>query len=151
MTQHRIRKRLLRAGTFVVVGLATLAIAGAANSRPGASSAKPVVFKLKEKHHSQISGTATLTSLGKRVRVVLRLQGGSLDNLPAHIHTGPCRREPTFANPRIWSGLRNVVRGKSTTTIRSTTLKSLRARSYSINVHHPASLEVVACGDIPRG
>jgi hypothetical protein len=72
------------------------------------------------------------------------------NNSPAHIHTGPCRREPTFANPRIHSSLNYVVKGRSVTTVTLVTLTKLRARSFSINVHDPGTYRVIACGDIPR-
>jgi hypothetical protein len=72
------------------------------------------------------------------------------ESSPAHIHTGPCRREPTFANPRIANGLLSVVKGKSVTFVHATTLKRLRASRHSINVHDPNTLGVIACGDIPR-
>lgn len=61
---------------------------------------------------------------------------------------GPCRREPTFANPRIWASLTNVVNGKSVTSV-PVALRTLRSRAFSINVHS-ADYAVVACGDIPR-
>jgi hypothetical protein len=144
------RKRLAKTAILVCVGAAGLATVNAANGEATARSAKPLVFKLNAKHGSAISGVATLTAAGKRVRVVLQLRGRSLNNLPAHIHTGPCRREPTFANPRIWSGLNSVVNGKSVTTLIRTSMARLRARAFSINVHNANTLAVVACGDIPR-
>lgn len=140
-----------RAATLACVGVAGLVAEHAANGEPTAPSAKPIVVKLKESHDSRISGTATLTAAARnRVRVVLRLRGSSLNNLPAHIHTGTCKREPTFANPRIWSGLRNVRDGKSVTTLLRTSMASVRARVLSINVHRATNYGVVACGDIPR-
>jgi hypothetical protein len=135
-----------RAATLLCVGLAALVIGSAARGETGASS---VTFTLKEKHDSGISGTATLTAAGTGVRVVLRLKGRLRGMHFAHIHTGPCRREPTFANPRIWLSLANVQRGKSVTTLDKATVGQFRARTYSINVHDPNSLGVVACGDIP--
>lgn len=147
---NRDRKTLAQAAIVLCVGAAALAFGSAANGAASAPSAKAVVVKMKEKHGSGISGTATLTAAGKGVRVVLRLRGPKLDNLPAHIHTGPCRREPTFANPRIWSSLLGVFKGKSVTVVTTTTLAQLRTRTYSINVHDPNTLGVVACGDISR-
>ena len=144
------RKTLAKTGILLCVGVAALAVGNAANGSAAGPSAKAVVAKLKAKHDSGVSGTARLIALRKGVRVVLRLSGPVRNNSPAHIHTGPCRREPTFANPRIHSGLNYVVDGKSTTTVTLVTLAKLRARSFSINVHDPGSYAVVACADIPR-
>ena len=135
---------------IAVVGV-TLALGIGAAGASTAASPKTLVFKLKEKHDSRISGTATLTAAGTGVRVVLRLAGPVGNRSPAHIHTGPCRREPTFANPRIWLTLSYVERRKSVTAFTDTTLAQLRARTFSINVHDPDTLGTVACGDIPRG
>lgn len=135
-------------------GSAAAALAGVAlalgNGAAGAPTADAVVFKLKERHDSRISGTATVTAVGRGVRVVLQLTGPLRGSPLAHIHTGPCRREPTFANPRIWIGLNDVRRRRSVTVTERTTLEQLRKREFSINVHDPQTLGVVACGDIPR-
>lgn len=106
---------------------------------------------LKEEHASGVSGTALLFPRGKGVRVVLTVDGPVEGRLPAHIHTGRCKDEPTFANPRIWASLKNVVNGRSVTAVTSTSLKTLRRSRFSINVHDPHTLGVIACGDIPLG
>ena len=90
-----------------------------------------------------------LSPAGKGVRVVLTVDGPVEGSLPAHIHTGRCKNEPTFANPRIWASLKNVVNGRSVTAVTSTSLKTLRRSRFSINVHDPHTLGVIACGDIP--
>jgi hypothetical protein len=135
---------------IAAVGVA-VALGIAAEAASTAASSKTLAFKLKEKHDSRISGTATLTATKASVRVVLRLAGPVRGSSLAHIHTGPCRREPTFANPRIWLSLSNVARRRSVTALEDTTLAQLRARAFSINVHDPQTYGVVACGDIPRG
>jgi hypothetical protein len=144
------RKIIAKTAILLCVGVAALALGSAVRGETAGRSAKPVIVKLEEKHSSGISGTATITAARKGVRVVLRLSGPVRESSPAHIHTGPCRREPTFANPRISSGLLSVVKGKSVTVVTTTTLKRLRASRYSINVHDPNTLGVIACGDIPR-
>jgi hypothetical protein len=144
------RKTLVRAAVLLGAGVLGLAFGSPADGSGTATSAAPVDFKLKEKHGSGVSGTATLTAAKKSVRVVLRMSGKLKDGLPAHIHTGPCRREPTFANPRIWTSLFDVVKGKSVTALTTMTMKRLRTAQFSINVHHPQTLGVIACGDIPR-
>jgi hypothetical protein len=144
------RKTVVEMAILLCAGVAALALGSAVHGSTAAPSASAVVAKLKEKHGSGVSGTATVTARGKSVRVVLRLSGPVRNNSPAHIHTGPCRREPTFANPRIHSSLNYVVRGKSVTTVTLVTLRRLRSRSFSINVHDPGTYGVIACGDIPR-
>lgn len=144
------RKALAQTAILLCVGVAALALGSALHGSTAAPSASAVVAKLKEKHGSGVSGTARLTAVRNGVRVLLRLSGPVRNSSPAHIHTGPCRREPTFANPRIHSSLNSVVEGKSVTTVTRMTLPRLRARSFSINVHDPGSYEVIACADIPR-
>jgi hypothetical protein len=133
---------------LLLVGVAALAVGHPADATRDAGAARPLVFKLKERHESGVSGTATLSAVRKRVRVLLRVNGREHEALLAHIHTGPCRREPTFANPRIWASLTNVVNGRSVTTV-AVALRTLRSRAFSINVHSP-DYAVIACGDIPR-
>jgi hypothetical protein len=144
------RKTLVATAVLLCAAVVGLAMGSPALGEGTATSAAPVVFKLKEKHGSRVSGSATLTAAPEGVRVVLRMSGPLKGAFPAHIHTGPCRREPTFANPRIWSSLFDVVKGRSVTEVTTNTLKSLRAKQFSINVHHPRTLGVIACGDIPR-
>lgn len=144
------RQTVAKTAVLLSVGVAALALGSALHGSTAAPSAKAVVAKLKAKHGSRVSGTAKLTALPKGVRVALRLSGPVRDNSPAHIHTGPCRREPTFANPRIHSSLNYIVKRTSITTVTLMTLPRLRARSFSINVHDPGSYGVIACGDIPR-
>lgn len=155
------RKTLAKTAILLCVGVTALPVGTAAGgttdgpNRPdplgaGAPSGKAIGFGLKEKHSSGVSGTATITAARKGVRVVLQLSGPVRESSPAHIHMGPCRREPTFANPRIANGLLSVVKGKSVTLVTTTTLRRLRASRSSINVHDPNTLGVIACGDIPR-
>lgn len=138
-----------KAVILLCVGVASLAIGSVAFGNATTQAGKALVVKLKEKHRSAVSGTVTLTSMGRGMRVALRLNKRVRGSLPAHIHTGPCRREPTFANPRIYISLMNVVNGKSVTIVTRTKLTTLRAGRFSINVHAP-DYSIIACGDIPR-
>jgi hypothetical protein len=143
------RTILAKLGLLLCIGAGALAV-GSAVDGMALTPQRALVFKLKEKHGSGASGTATLAAVGRNVRVVIRLTAPNGNGFPAHVHTGPCRREPTFANPRIHFSLNNVVNGRSVTTLRRTRLRSLRARTLSINVHDPSTYGVIACGDIPR-
>jgi hypothetical protein len=143
------RTVLAKLGMLLCIGAGALAAGSAADGTASAPH-RALVFKLKEKHGSGASGTATLAAVRRDMRVVIRLTAPAGDGFLAHIHTGPCKREPTFANPRIHLSLNNVVKGRSVTTLRRTRLRSLRARTFSINVHDPSTYGVIACGDIPR-
>jgi hypothetical protein len=145
------------------VALLTLVIAGCgggdektegaaarpAAARPAAST--PLEIPLKTAHHSGVTGTATLVPDGSNLKVTLKLSKRVDGRLMAHIHTGPCSKEPTFNNPRIWAGLNEVVDGRSETTVYGiVTLKELESETSSINVHDPAhNQRPLVCADIP--
>ena len=98
---------------------------------------------------SGVSGTATLTPLGKRTKVTLELEVRSAGPVsqpkPAHIHEGSCAK----LDPKPTYGLGDVRSGKSTTTV-SARLSDLRYGSFAVNVHESAAqLEThVACGNL---
>jgi hypothetical protein len=124
--------------------------AGAAATRPAASA--PLAIALEPRHHSGISGTATLVPDGANLNVTLKLSKPIADTLLAHIHTGPCSDEPTYDNPRIWAILDDLVKGTSKTTVNVVTLKELQSEPASINVHDPNhNQRPLVCADIPRG
>jgi hypothetical protein len=86
------------------------------------------------------------------VTVLLTLSKRVPARLLAHIHTGPCCKEPTWSNPRIWANLTEVVDGRSETTVNVVTLAELQSDGASINVHDPDhNQRPLVCGDIPRG
>ncbi len=123
--------------------------AGAAAARPAASA--PVEIPLEPAHHSGVTGTATLVPDGANLNVTLKLSKPIADTLMAHIHTGPCSKEPTFTNPRIWANLDDVVKGTSKTTVNVVTLKELQSEPASINVHDPNhNQRPLVCADIPQ-
>jgi cytochrome c556 len=132
---------------------------GGGDPKPAAATATPAVVRepmeiaLRPAHHSGVSGTARLVPGGKDdMTVTLTLDKHSKARLPAHIHTGPCSKEPTAANPRIWANLEEVRAGRSKTYENIVTLGELRAEGASINVHDPEhGLRAMVCGDIPRG
>jgi hypothetical protein len=134
---------------IVIGGGGEQSTAGAAATRPAAST--PLELPLKPAHHSGISGTATLVPDGANLNVTLKLSKPIADTLLAHIHTGPCSKEPTYADPRIWANLEDVVKGTSKTTVNVVTLKELQSEPASINVHDPNhNQRPLVCADIPR-
>jgi hypothetical protein len=150
---HIHEEREAMPGKILKIGLcalvAALALGGTARSDVAVDAATAVTFTLKARHGSGTTGTATLTSVPAGVRVVLKVKTSFPGRLPAHIHSGRCKPEPTPANPRITNSLKNVVRGKSVTTVSTTSLEVLKAKPFSINVHS-TNYAIIACGDIPR-
>ncbi|TMK76871.1 MAG: hypothetical protein E6G45_12060 [Actinobacteria bacterium] len=106
-----------------------------------------MTVSLGQQNGSGESGSATLTKVGDRTKVVINLQSSSATAIsqPAHIHKGSCAK----LDPTPQYALTNVRVGKSTTTV-NVKLDDLRKGSYAINVHKSmADLKTyVACGDI---
>jgi hypothetical protein len=112
-----------------------------------ASAAHPdVTLKMHAQNGSGESGTATLTDLGGRTRVVIALQHeNTTGNQPAHIHVGPCARLGAVKYP-----LKNVILGHSNTIV-DVPIATLLDNHLAINVHESAKNigRYVSCGDIP--
>jgi hypothetical protein len=136
--------------------LASLSENSSHSSTGGAAAAlapasTPVEITLEPRHRSGVTGTARLTPAGADLKVTLTLDKRIPSTLLAHIHTGPCRDEPTVHNPRIWANLTEVIDGRSATTVNVVTLRELQSESASINVHDPDhNQRALVCGDIPR-
>lgn len=111
-------------------------------------SSDDIFVMLAQQNGSGESGTATLTPLGDRTKIVLDLKGAVAPRQPAHIHEGSC--EKLDANPAY--GLSDVTSGTSTSTV-DTKLSALRRGSFTINVHESADAigNYVACGEIGTG
>jgi hypothetical protein len=104
-----------------------------------------VKLAMKAENGSGESGTATLTAMGAKTRVVLAITGEPASgDQPAHIHTGACPAVGNVAYP-----LHDVVGGKSTTTV-SASLSSLTSGTYAINVHESKAqmTKYVSCADV---
>jgi hypothetical protein len=151
----------MKIGLAMLIAAAALAGCGDDGSARAPASAvttpsASLEVPLKPRHGSKVSGTATLQQVGGDLEVTVVLEkpikAAYDDILPAHIHTGPCSVEPTYANPNMSAGLTEVQDGRSETTVPRTRLAGLQTRPYSINVHEPAGNQrPIACGDIPRG
>ncbi|MBV9080029.1 MAG: hypothetical protein JO102_02800 [Elusimicrobia bacterium] len=106
----------------------------------------PLKVALKELNGSGESGTAILRDTKAGLVVMLTLTG-SKGIQPAHIHKGSC----TKLDPKPWYPLKNVINGKSTTTVPGVTIGEIIGKS-AINVHK--SLKdlptYVACGDVAK-
>jgi Cu/Zn superoxide dismutase len=106
-----------------------------------------VTFELAEENGSGESGTATMTPVGQRTRIVLSLENPTTDSQPAHVHQGSCG--PTL-DPEPFIGLQNVIDGESETVV-NTTMSELTGGGLAINIHQSNSAldQYVACGDMP--
>ncbi|MBV8163263.1 MAG: CHRD domain-containing protein [Candidatus Eremiobacteraeota bacterium] len=111
-------------------------------------SPSSVTVPMHEQNSSGESGAATLTQIGKDVKVVITLKGAPATTpQPAHIHEGTCG-----SIKGVVYALTNVVNGQSTTTGRNATVDSLLDGTHAINVHESADNlgKYVACGDIVK-
>jgi hypothetical protein len=143
---------MIRKGTCVIAALLVVLAAGCGSGSKSGSGSSTVTVNLSEQSSSGESGTATLTKVGNRTKVVLNLQSSSATmanpSQPAHIHKGSCSKlDPTPAY-----ALADVKGGKSTSTV-DAKLDDLRNGSFAINVHKSAAAlqTYVACGDIGTG
>ena len=111
-------------------------------------SSDDVYVMLVEQNGSGESGTARLTPLGNRTRVVLDVTGADAPRQPAHIHVGFCDE----LDPQPEYGLSEVKSGTSVSIV-DAKLTGLRRGSFTINVHQSADAidTYVACGEIGTG
>ena len=92
------------------------------------------------------TGTASLKQVGNDMQVSISLKHAPKGAEPAHIHKGTCANlDPAPAYP-----LKDVVNGKSVTTVHNLTWAMLMKGHYAINVHKSAAdlKTYVACGDL---
>lgn len=108
-----------------------------------------MVVELASQGESTQSGTATLTAMGDRTEVVVKVSPGPVedDPQPLHIHFGTCGAN--LGNLR--HALSNVVAGESVTLV-DEKLSLLRDGNSAINLHKSTSEFAVykSCGGIPR-
>ena len=147
---------MVRKGTCVIVGLVLVLATGCGSgSKSGGSNSSgsgTVTVNLAEQNASGESGTARLTSVGDKTKVVLDLRNPSAtmasETQPAHIHKGSCAK----LDPTPLYALADVKDGKSISTV-DAKLDDLRNGAFAINVHKSAAeiKTYVACGDIGTG
>ena len=101
-----------------------------AMSQPMAGHGDTITIKIKALNGSGESGTATLTRLASRTRVVIGIKGeNTTGKQPAHIHKGTCAKlDPKPAYP-----LHDVVLGKSNTVV-DASFDELVSTPMAINV-----------------
>lgn len=107
---------------------------------------KMVSVVLEAQNKSGQSGSATITNINGKAKVVISVKSGPKDaQQPAHIHLKSCSDIGG-----IKYSLTSVVNGKSETTVDTSVEALLKALPLAINVHKSAaeSSVYVACGDI---
>lgn len=120
---------------------------GRVAAAPAAS--RPITIHLGQMNNSGETGTATLTPLGNRTRVDIRLKGQPAGaDQPVHIHDGTCAN----LNPTPKWVLHDIVKGRSTT-IAPVSLAVLLSAPYVVNAHLSVQQmgTYVACGEIRKG
>jgi opacity protein-like surface antigen len=129
--------------------LRTAAVAAAlALTSAAALAAAPVTVHLAPQNHSGETATATLTQIGANTVVSVVTKNGPGLPQPIHIHQGSCAK----LNPKPYYPLTTVLDGKSVTTLKGVSLKSLQNGNFAINIHHSTSdiPTYYACGNIPK-
>lgn len=129
--------------------VALMFVVSVASAQAGAmgSMSSAVSAKINALNGSGESGSAWLTPMGAKTKVVIKLTGQPAKaNQPAHIHAGTCAKN----NPAPMWALKNVVGGTSTT-ILDAPIAKLTGGKYVINVHESMAMisKYVACGAIP--
>ncbi len=113
-----------------------------------AAMMESVTIVMKAQNGSGESGTATLTPMGNKTRVVIGVKGeNATGKQPAHIHFGTCAK----LNPAPKYALKDVILGKSNTVI-ETPIETLTSGGMAINVHESAAnlKKYVSCGNITK-
>ena len=122
-----------------------LAVAVACGNQDG-SGGTEVEISLDELNGSGQSGTATLTSSGGAIKVVLSIGEGTLKSEKVHIHNGQCG--PDLGG--VVHGLTDFTDGNSVTTVEGVSLVSLMTGGFAVNAHQAGNPKVyTACGNIP--
>lgn len=110
-------------------------------------AAGPVTIQLTSQNNSGESGTAVLTEVGAKTKVVVAVNGAPAGvGQPLHIHKGTCAQ----LDPAPAFGLTTLTDGKSETTV-DIPLTNLQQGGYAINGHKSAqdAKTYVFCGNIP--
>lgn len=113
-----------------------------------APQAQAMVVILDPQNESGQLGTATLTDVGEKTQIILKLSGGPKNVIqPAHIHLGTCAQIGGVAYPLTFP-----INGESVTVLDVPMARLLGELPLAINVHKsPQETGVYyACGDIAR-
>jgi hypothetical protein len=96
-----------------------------------AATGPHVTIELETLNNSGVTGSVTLTSLGDRTRVEVKVDPAGHPDMPSHIHPGSC--DDLVPQPKY--PLQNVVNGESITVVPAS-LSELLGGDLAINLHH---------------
>ncbi len=122
------------------------AVEGEMMNEGEAMMAKDIVVTMSALNASGETGTATLSDVEGKAKVVINLAGAPLGlPQPAHIHVGSCPNPGAVKYP-----LSNVIDGKSETMLSISIDQLLKELPLAVNVHKSAAdlKTYVSCGDI---
>lgn len=130
----------------IVVVVIVLFILLSGGSNKSEVAVKSFTATLAAQNESGISGTATVTDMDGKAKVVVNLTGAPAEGEhPAHLHMGSCSTlgEPKFA-------LTPIVNGTSETVLEVSVDEIEAGLPLALNVHKSATEEgvYVACGDL---
>ena len=114
----------------------------------GTMASQSMTIVMHAQNGSGESGTATLTPMGPKTRIVIGLKGeNTTGKQPAHVHAGSC----AHLNPAPKYPLKDVVLGKSNTVV-DASMDDLMSSPMAINVHESAAnlKKYVSCGDLTK-
>lgn len=114
----------------------------------GTMGAQSMTIALHAQNGSGEVGSATLTPMGAKTRIVIALKGeNTTGKQPAHVHAGTC----AHLDPAPKYPLKDVVLGKSNTVV-DASMDDLMSSPMAINVHESAAnlKKYVACGDLSK-
>lgn len=160
-TKRRTTRRVVRASSSnqnllilaiaLVIGIAGYIFYNSQYNKPVEKETKTprkLVVTLNAQNKSGESGTATISEMDAKVKVMLDLTGAPKDvQQPAHIHMGACPKPGDVKYPLAFP-----VDGKSETTLDVGYDQLLGQLPLAVNVHKSTNeaKAYVSCGDITR-
>lgn len=134
---------------LTTAGLAgALAFPAIASAQGATAATRPITVQLQPLNNSGVAGTATLTPMGTKTRVEIRVSPGGNPAMPSHIHEGTC----ATLNPTPKYPLNPVANGVATTEV-DVPLASLLTGQFAVNLHKSAqeASTYTSCGTIVAG
>jgi hypothetical protein len=125
--------------------VAALAFVALATAFVAAQAPSTLTITMNGINDSGQGGTATITSLGDGVRVVVSLENPAPQSEPAQIDFGVCSDLGQSAY-----ALSPVVNGSSTSTLPNVTMDQLLSRPYAVVVQNASASIGVSCGNVQQ-
>lgn len=130
--------------TLACTAAAWMLAASVASAEP--VSMASVTIQMHELNGSGQNGSATITAIGNKITVSVRITGESPSaSEPAHVHFGRCPNIKAIPAYNVGP----VIGGKATSVVNLTWAEMMSGR-YALNVHESSSMlgKYVSCGNI---